>query len=105
MQEGATVVACSEDNAHIFPDAEVSDISIKVSGDSVTLTLDGESVTGSCTSVDPFGFDTQTYVVVFGDNECTMTVGDTTYLDGSKRSTLILSGDRYTAYFYGQLRD
>ncbi len=105
----AAITECSESNAEIYPDAEVVEIKVSVTGDELTV----EHVTAGKTSVYVLKSEkfiegkSSIYILTDADgNEAGYaTVGVTSYHDGGAEYTLIVrTGDRYE-YFSEEIKD
>lgn len=105
----ARITECSENNAEIYPDAEVVEIKVSVTGDELTV----EHVTAGKTSVyaleEEKCIEGKSSIYILTDAEGNeagyATVGVTSYHDGGAEYTLIIrTGERYE-YFSEAITD
>lgn len=100
--DNGTVVACSGDNADLFPDASEIVMSCITDSKEITLTnqTDNQIYNGTYVKYSSKP-DSVIYSIQIGEDAGTAVCAWTTYQDGSKTPTLILSIGDYTLNFEG----
>ncbi len=100
--ESGNVVACSDDYADLFPDAAQIDVSCTTNSTELTLTnqTDQQSYSGTYAE-ESSRPEAITYSISIGEDVGTAVCAWTTYQDGSKAPTFILSIGAYTLNFEG----
>ncbi len=100
--ESGNVVACSEDYTYLIPDAAEIEVSCTTNSKELTLTnqTGHQSYSGTYEeeSSEP---ESITYSIAIGEDAGTAVCAWTTYQDGSKTPTFILSIGAYTLNFEG----
>lgn len=100
--DNGAVVACSDDNTDLFPDASEIDMFCTTDSKELTLTnqTDDQTYSGTYTK-DSSEPDSVIYSIQIGEDSGMAVCAWTTYQDGSKTPTLILSIGNYTLNFEG----
>lgn len=101
--DASTVLYCSRDIAASFPEAKVVSAKAVFSKDSFQITFSEENTgySGSYAPSPKTSPALKLYELHFEDGSTALaSFGSTEYRDGTKTPTLIISGERYTAYFY-----
>lgn len=95
------VIMCSPQNAKSFPDAKHEIVKAEFDKGYFKLTSDSVSHKGTYSISLNSKPGINLYELHFEDNSiATASLNTTKYHDGSKKPTLIISNDKYTAYFY-----
>ena len=96
--EGGAVVACSQDLASSFPEAEVLAVSCRFENGALWVEVGSESWNGTYRLIDSKG--SEIFEVQFSDGETGyLTNGLTTFADGSQQGTMNLTKGGLTLNF------